>query len=151
MNSLTTLIILTVLISNSCGRNVHVQQEGDVATGKHTRSRLDLQIPAPDPVKYRDIRDGKDWQNPFLVVTRDGVSLMAKAVSLNEWKEVPLDRLADSLIALPLQAWPYGRVIGVMESGIRNLNDDQPIERNKAQTEKILKSLGITIDWWPSA
>jgi hypothetical protein len=151
MTYLAATIIFTILLSGSCGRDVRVQQGQNAATKSDAASRLSPKIPPPDPRKYVDIRDGKDWRNPFLAINRDGVSLMVKAVSVNEWKEVPLEKLADTLIALPTEAWPYGRVIGVMESGVRSLNDDESIKRNKAETEKILKSLGLTVNWWPSS
>ena len=117
----------------------------------NTTSQLNLKIPAPDPRKYRDIRDGNNWQNPFLMINRDGVSLVARAASTTEWKPVLLEELANTLVGLPLSAWPYGRVIGIMENPIRGANDDELVKQNKAKTEKVLESLGLTINRWPSA
>lgn len=149
MNYFAAIIIFIILLPNSCGKNGRPSQGQNTAT--KSTALLNPQILPPDPSKYREVRDSNDWRNPFLVINRDGVLLRAKAVSVGEWKQVPLDKLAETLIALPPEAWPYGRVVGVMESGIRGLNENEYIELNRTQTEKILKSLGLTVDWWPSS
>jgi hypothetical protein len=34
-------------------------------------------IPKPDPKKYNPIQDAKHWKNPYLIVRRDGIEMIA--------------------------------------------------------------------------
>jgi len=110
---------------------------------------LDPRISQPDPKKYKDIRDGSDWQNPYVIVQADGVLLNCNAVHFGQ-KAVRLDGLRRVLISLPVSAWPYGGVVAVQEAGVRGLDDDALITRNKATVEGILKSLALKVEWRPS-
>ena len=124
---------------------------------QQTKKKLDSRIPSPDPRKYQAVRDGNNWLNPFLVVRPDGIEVISKAPDA-ERKLVSPNELKRFLISLPVAAWPYGRVIGVQEvsirSGLRNSEirrrDDALIETNKLEAGKVLASLGIKIQLWPS-
>lgn len=41
-----------------------------------TPHSLQNRIPKPDPKKYHDVQDAKDWKNPYLIVRRDGIEIM---------------------------------------------------------------------------
>lgn len=41
-----------------------------------TRQPLRKRIPKAEPAKYRQVRDGRDWKNPYLVVRRDGIEII---------------------------------------------------------------------------
>jgi hypothetical protein len=115
-----------------------------------SQTQLDPRIPPPDPGRYKYNIAGKDWPNPSLLIRRDSIQLTVKAASI-ENKIVSLDELASVLTALPPSAWPYGKVVAVGEPGLRGQDDDRFIEENRAKTESILNSLGVTIDWRPMA
>ncbi|MCA1686175.1 MAG: hypothetical protein LC745_09385, partial [Planctomycetia bacterium] len=106
--------------------------------------------PPADREKYQSVRDAKDWQNPYLVVGADGVVVISKAV-LGGRKTVPVRELSHTLLGLPVDAWPYGRVIAIQEAGIRSGDDDKVIEQNKEKAERDLKGLQVKLEWWPSA
>jgi hypothetical protein len=130
---------------------------GNVLDTQRAKQKLDSRIQPPDPRKYEGVRDGNDWLNPYLVFRPDGVEVISSAlpagrevVSRNELKKV--------LISLPVSAWPYGRVIGVQDVGIRSgssnteawRKDEKLIMKNKVEANKVLASLGIKVNWWPS-
>jgi hypothetical protein len=112
--------------------------------------QLDPKIPPADPEKYQSVRDAKDWQNPYLIIGADGIVVISKAV-LGGRKTVPLGNLRQTLLSLPVDAWPYGRVIAIQEAGIRSRDDDKVIEQNKEKAEQVVKGLGVKLEWWPSA
>jgi hypothetical protein len=114
--------------------------------------RLNPRIPRANLKKYRSIRDSKSWPNPALIIRADGIEVIAKGLASGRAMVAPSD-LARVLVGLPVNAWPYGRVVEVQDIGIRQPEgvDDEPIRQNHQAAEKILKDLGIVIDWLPSA
>jgi hypothetical protein len=112
-------------------------------------AQLDPKIKPADREKYKEVRDAKDWANPYLVVRADGIEVRSKSLAKGR-KMVPVKELQKTLVALPVDAWPYGKVAAVQAISIRSGNDDALIESNLTEVEKILKVLQITIDWWPS-
>src|SRR5215472_215109 len=111
--------------------------------------RLPARIPRADPAKYKSVRDAALWKNPFLTITRDGFDVRFQGGRMFG----PLSVLARTLVGLPDSAWPYGRVIAGAENGVRAAGDadDAAIKRNRDEADKILRELGLVIDWWPSA
>jgi hypothetical protein len=61
------------------------------------------------------------------------------------------EKVGNFLAQLPKEAWPYGKIVGVMEAGLRSGNDDKLIQENLDRTLKSLKELGIEARLWPSA
>lgn len=113
--------------------------------------RLSSRIGPANPDRYKSIRDAKDWENPYLVIRRDGIEVIAKSLSSGR-TTVPSADLLRTLIALPVTAWPYGRVAAVQEISIRagDRSDDKPIAGNLDAALAILKKLDVTVDRWPS-
>ena len=109
-----------------------------------------LQIPAPKSELYVNIQEYAHWKNPYLTVLPDDVAIQALAVGLK--KEVPVGALHQTLLSLPLSAWPYGRVVALQAGGGPTRPDDRPrIEENRVQVEAILKAAGVKIEYWPGA
>lgn len=52
---------------------------------------------------------------------------------------------------LPSNAWPYGLVVAVQESGLRNAGDDAQIKRNIEELERLLTEAGVKVELWSSA
>lgn len=109
--------------------------------------RLVSRIRAPSPRAYRNIRDAADWMNPYLMITAEGFDLRFRGGRLHG----PLSILRRSVAGLPTSVWPYGRVVAGSENGVRALGDTEILDRNKKDAEKILRELGLTVEWWPSA
>ena len=107
-------------------------------------------IPLANSAKYHNIRDMKNWRNPYLIVRPDGVALFDVADSA----EIILkpDELLPALAKLPASNWPYGRVVAAAESSLTGSEQDRiAIRRNKGIVGGILESAHIAIDWVPSA
>jgi hypothetical protein len=102
-------------------------------------------IPPSQPHLYQSVRDAAEWRNPYLVVYGDGVQVRGFA------GRITLEALPSTLAHLPWDAWPYGRVVGVQETGIRSDKDDELVRENLAKVLKSLKHLGIEVQLWPSA
>jgi hypothetical protein len=107
---------------------------------------LDGRILPSDPARYQKLGDAKDWGNPFLIVRANGIEIRSRETT----KTVAVADLAESLRALPVEAWRLGRVVAVREIGIRSHDDDELIEQNKKKLESTLKELDVTAWWWPS-
>jgi len=111
---------------------------------------LDTRIPVARPDTYADIRDGKDWKNPFLTFMPYGIAVRSDALPEGR-VTVPLEELRGVLAALPTGAWPYGRVVVASDSSILgSLSDLEPIRRNREAALEVLEALGVRVDLWAS-
>jgi hypothetical protein len=111
--------------------------------------QLDSKIPPAAPEKYQSVRDGKDWANPYLVIRADGIEVVAKNLP-KHGKAIALKDLKKTLTGLPVEAWPYGKVVAVQEIGIGSEDDGKAIEQNRKYAKEVLEGLDIKIEWWPS-
>ena len=141
----TTAAIAFVLAACATGAISSAQQSRSVQT-----ARLDARIGPADAQRYEPIRDGRDWQNPFLVIHRDGVEISSKRPEGRV--RVAVADVDHALIGLPVAAWPYGRVVAVKEISLRAPDrlDDKPIADNLRATLDILNRLGVTVERWPT-
>src|SRR5881227_2207053 len=89
-----------------------------VQTDTVQAGRLNARIGPANPQRYKSIRDAKDWENPYLVIRRDGIEVIAKSVPSGR-KTVASTDLRRTLLELPVIAWPYGKVVAVQDIGIR--------------------------------
>ena len=129
----------TALVGSSVQRN-SVQSE-----------RLNPRIGPANSPRYRTIRDVKDWKNPYLVIRRDGIQVIATDLPSGPRTIAPTD-LQRALVELPVSAWPYGRVAVVQEIGIgaADRSDDKSIADNLAAALAILKALNVKVERWPA-
>jgi hypothetical protein len=122
----------------------------DPATLEEAASARIQAVPAPDPGKYRDVRETKAWRNPYLIVKADGVALLD--VANNEEHIMHPDEVTRKLAQLPDSAWPYGRVVAVTETAASDSDHDKAeIRKNKAIVAGTLESMHVVINWIPSA
>jgi hypothetical protein len=142
------VVLLTVAMSGLAPGD-DVQRSTSTAPG---RDRMDPRIPAAVAAKYRDIRDAKEWLNPILTIRAEGVEVVSRGLQGGR-KTVAAADLRTLIIALPVADWPYGRVVMASDVGIRrgDRSDDLSIQRNHDAVDRILKALGVTVEWWPSA
>lgn len=111
------------------------------------RQPLRQRIPRAEPAKYRQVQDGKDWKNPYLMVRRDGVEIVGVTPASHA---VPVDLVEAELERLPPSAWPYGLVVAVQDVGIMAVGDEPRVLANRAKLLAVLKRLGIQVELWPS-
>lgn len=133
------------------GKPVHLQP------GDHLMLDVQLQpsnpltrrIPEADPKAYQGIRDAKEWRNPYLIITTDGIEVVG---ATDVKSSISVDRAIEILEGLPVSAWPYGRVVAVQDSGaVGSVADQSHIEAHRDQLRKQLNDLGVIVNPWPSA
>lgn len=115
-------------------------------------SELKNRIAPADPAKYRSIRDGQDWKNPYFIVQAKGIDAVSLKPATKIATMAPADVIA-YLEKLPSSAWPYGLVVAVQEAGIRAGGhvDDAPIKENLEELVRLLEKAGVKVKLWPSA
>jgi len=113
------------------------------AFGATTRSPLSKISPANKKL-YAEVRDAKDWRNPYLVVGASDVQVLHVGNTTAEQLKTFLEKL-------PKKAWPYGRVVALSEQGIRSGNDDKLIKENLEKVLAASKAEKIKVELWPSA
>lgn len=100
-------------------------------------------------MKYRAIREAKDWKNPYLIVQPDGIEIVGVTTPGHP---IAVDSVRGALEALADSAWPYGLVVAVQDAGITSSMQVAPqIRRNQAKLVNTLRKLGVTVEFWPSA
>jgi len=128
------------------------------------REQID-EIPPPAKSRYLAVHTQESWQNPFLVVGRDSIrmriilpdanpgaygtgTMLRPADARKQELDVRLADLPNALSAVPIGAWPYGRVAAVEETPVSTRADRPQIRRNVEATIQILNDLGIVVDEW---
>lgn len=115
-------------------------------------NQLNRAIGSPTPRLYKYIDDAKNWRNPWVYTLDDGVEV--RATCMDGWTHLPVEGLKQFLIDLPVDAWPYGRVVA--QSGPGPLpSPAEEFLRRQDQTKRrvavVLKDLHITVVFWPGA
>jgi hypothetical protein len=139
-NVLRILLILTLLGSLLACSKPPVQT---AAEPEHPSALA--AIPEPDPTRYPDWHNLRDWKNPYLVVREDGIGLLDTAnseIHILKPEEVPA-----ALIALPDTAWPYGRVVLMAEAMPKNASEQtkSDLRKNRGLLVGTLKDLKVLI------
>jgi hypothetical protein len=114
---------------------------------KRPQTELNASIPRAKQELYKDYHDASEWLNPALqVCSRDEVTLIVLSIT-KERRVVAKNDLRRTLVALPVAAWPYGRVIAVQDCSISTRDDART--RNIDDVLVMVKDLGLEIEQWP--
>jgi hypothetical protein len=105
-------------------------------------------IPPAIPAKYADLREKKNWQNPYLVVRADGVGLLT-GVTANQEQILKPEEVLTVLAHLPPSAWPYGRVAAILVQEAAAGSEEQKIalRRNRGTVAGELEHARVAIVW----
>jgi hypothetical protein len=145
VNSLGMRLATVLMASMSLAACSH----DSTATTPDSQTALQA-IPPADAVKYNQLRDLKNWRNPYLIVRIDGVALLDAAD--NAEIHLKTEELLPTLAKLPPSKWPYGRVVAATENGLVTSEQDRvAIRRNKGIIGGLLESAHIAVKWVPSA
>jgi hypothetical protein len=109
------------------------------------KSTLKKRVPPADPTEYRSVQDGRDWQNPYLVVHANGIDALPTNAATAAQRMSPAEVIG-YLEKLPSIAWPYGLVVGVQESGVRGRGDDAQIRKNREELQRLLTEAGVKFE-----
>src|SRR5271169_4243190 len=111
-----------------------------LAVGAQQSTPLNKRVPAANHELFREVRDSKQWKNPYLIVLRDGVEVVAVT---DKGSPAPVSPIRELLEGLPKSAWPYGRVVAVQDSSIQSQGDAQYINANRKKLLRLLRDLYI--------
>jgi len=82
-------------------------------------------------------------------VLRDGYELILHDQKRNQ-TPLTLEQLEESLLKMPRERWPLGRVIAVSEIDLRSAGDDAKITANLKSLVRMVESHQLRVDQWPS-
>lgn len=131
------------------------------------RQQMEL-IPPPSKNRYMAVHSLTSWENPYLTVQENMVTLHVTLADANHSdlgvggmlrpagarRQVLNIRVSDlpaSLNAIPTDAWPYGRVVAVEEAHGVPATDRPPVRRNLEAAIKTLGDLGVVVYEWNDA
>jgi len=144
------------------------EQKALAANAEKNQLRAQLEkIPLPTKSRYVDVHEPGAWANPFLSVDAQMISLRItvadanpsqygqggilrpKAARLREL-QIRAKDLPEALIALPDNAWPYGRVVAIEEYPLAAKSQRPAIRRQIEAVIQQLNDLGVIVDEWPA-
>jgi hypothetical protein len=128
----------------ACGGGVERPSPAPAPTASEPAAlALDPLVPPSDPRKYAAVESPAEWKNPFLIVAADGVEIRSGG---ERPAHVSVDTLPAALVALPVSAWPYGRVVAARPRESAN----ETATEVEARVDAALEPLGVVVEWWPS-
>lgn len=118
---------------------------------RETAMTLDSKIKAGQTEQITRVRRSEDWKNPFIVIYDSEVMLTWSHPRKS--KSIKIEKLAEELSAIPISAWPYGRIVAVQECGIGS--GEQQAKQNRKHAwehiKAVFRELNIVMNPWPSA
>ena len=171
-------LLLPLLLFAGCRRSAQpgvtqqptprqLQQEQARALAKReATARGSLEnIPPPSKHLYINVHSTDAWQNPFLTVHRDTLTLriifpqqtssaldagtlLHPAAARRQTLEIRMSDLPEALAAVPDFSWPYGRVVAIEESPTASRQDRAQIRRNVEKAIRIVNDLDVVVDEW---
>ena len=118
------------------------------------------QIPTPSKSKYMAVRSYDTWENPFITVQPDMLTVHIMYADANptafgaggmlrptgarrQEVNISLSKLGEAMTSAPDTSWPYGRVVGVEEAHVAPGKEEPELRRNLEQVVSTLNDLGI--------
>jgi hypothetical protein len=146
-------------------RQIQQQQARALAKNESTARQSLENIPPPSKHLYLNVHSTDGWQNPFLTVHRDTLTLriifpqqtssafdagtmLHPAAARRQELEIRMSDLPEALSAIPDYSWPYGRVVAIQESPTASRQDRAQTRRNVEQAIRIVNDLDIVVDEW---
>jgi hypothetical protein len=170
-------LILLLLLFAGCRRSAQPgtqqptprqlqEQQARALAKNEAAARGELEnIPPPSKHLYINVRSTDAWQNPFLTVRRDTLTLriiypqqtssaldagtlLHPAAARRQVLEIRMSDLPEALAAIPDFSWPYGRVVAIEESPTTSRQDRAQIRRNVEKAIRIVNDLDVVVDEW---
>ncbi len=146
-------------------RQLQQQQARTLAKNESTARVALEQIPPPLKHRYVNVHSTDAWENPFLSVHRDSLTLriifpqqtsspvdggtmLHPAAARKQELEIRMTDLPEALSAIPDFAWPYGRVVAIEESPTAARQDRVQVRRNVESAIRIVNDLDVVVDEW---
>lgn len=160
-------LLSVALLPALCGCHPPLPLSASDSTGAQLdviRQQL-AQIPPPSKTRYLAVRSLTSWENPYLTVQANMVTLHVTVADGNtsdlgvggilrpvgarrQDLNVRTSDLAVALNAVPETAWPYGRVVAVEEAHDAPAAARPQLRRNLEAAMKTLNDVGIVQYEW---
>ena len=114
-----------------------------LTVGAQQPPSLNKRVPAANHELFREVRDSKQWKNPYLIVLREGVEVVAVTDAASP---APVSAIRKILEGLPNSAWPCGLVVAVQDNSIQSQGDAQYIKANRKELLRLLRDLHVEVD-----
>ncbi|HEV3150982.1 MAG TPA: hypothetical protein VGY94_08510 [Acidobacteriaceae bacterium] len=142
------------------------QQQARALAKSEATARVSLaEIPPPSKHLYVNVHSTDGWQNPFLTVHHDTLTLrvifpqqtssaldagtlLHPAAARRQELEIRMSDLPEALAAIPEFSWPYGRVVAIEEAPNASRQDRPQVRRNVEQAIRIVNDLDVVVDEW---
>jgi hypothetical protein len=128
------------------------------------RQQMEL-IPPPSKTRYMAVKSLTVWENPYLTVQGEMVTLHVVVADANTSDlgvggilrptgarrrdlNVRVSDLPTALNAIPESSWPYGRVVAVEEAHEVPVKARAEVRRNVESVIKTLNDLGVVVYEW---
>ena len=149
-------------------RQLQQQQARTLAKNEATARGSLENIPPPLKHRYVNVHSTDAWQNPFLTVHRDTLTLriiypqqtssaldagtlLHPAAARRQELEIRMSDLPEALSAIPDFSWPYGRVVAIEESPAASRQDRVQVRRNVETAIRIVNDLDVVVDEWSAS
>ena len=138
MRTLLTLLLLAATVA--CTKPETPAPQPAEETPKETGLE---RIAEPDPSKYPRIHELEKWKNPQLVIREDGIGLVDLAN--HEIHILTQEQIPAELATLPLDEWPYGRVVLVSQATPKDASEQTKakLRENRGLLLATLKELQV--------
>lgn len=157
-------VLLTGCNRAAAGTTVATANPREVETA---RQQIEL-IPPPSKTRYMAVHCLSMWDNPYLTVQANMVTLHVTLADANtsdmgvggmlrpvgarrQVLNVRTSDLPVSLNAVPEDSWPYGRVVAIEEAHDTPASARPTVRRNMEATIKTLGDLGVVVYEWNAA
>jgi len=166
--SLASALLLSTLIGCNVSSPASASSpDGSAAQRQQLASvRAELeQIPLPTKARYLAVKTLTTWQNPYLTIQANMVTLHVTIADANPSElgvggmlrpvgarrqdlNVRTSDLPAALNAVPETAWPYGRVVAIEEAHDAPASARPQLRRNMEAAMKTLNDIGVVVYEW---
>ena len=136
----------------------------EVVATEAARQQMEL-IPPPSKTRYMAIHTLASWENPYVTVQGNMVTLHVLLADANtsgigegtllrpvgarrQDLNVRVSDLPAALNAIPQSSWPYGRIVAVEEAGNIPVKARPEVRRNMESAMAVLNDLGVVVYEW---
>jgi hypothetical protein len=120
------------------------------------------QIPLPTKSRFMAVHSFDSWENPYLTIQAGSMQLHVTLADANttpygqggmlrpagarrQVLTIYPEKLGEAMTAIPLTAWPYGRVVAVEEAHKTPASAEPAVRRTMESAVATLSDLGIMV------
>jgi hypothetical protein len=120
------------------------------------------QIPLPTKSRFMAVHSFDSWENPYLTIQAGSMQLHVTLADANttpygqggmlrpagarrQVLTISPDKLGEAMTAIPLTAWPYGRVVAVEEAHKTPASAEPAVRRTMESAVATLSDLGVMV------